>query len=247
MIYSEIFDRAEMISSIDEFYNLYTQRPIVDNNGGMKSNHLFHTWFMVKKIRPKFIIESGVWKGLGTWFLEKASEKSKIFSFDPVVQNRIYTSSSVTYLSHDITKNDWSTIDKKNTLVFLDDHQNFFDRLIFCVENGFRYIIVEDNYPILQGDCYSPKKILSRKKYVIDKNGQKIFMNSNSEHYDYFINNVKKYQELPPFFKDNKTRWGDIWDDENYNTPSPLLTDENKYPILFEERKHYTWICFIEI
>ena len=65
---TNIFSREEMIELIDEFHQLYQTRPIKDNNGGMKSGHMFPSWFVIKKLQPEYIIESGVWKGLGTWF-----------------------------------------------------------------------------------------------------------------------------------------------------------------------------------
>ena len=41
---------------------------------------------------------------------------------------------------------------------------------------------------------------------------------------------------------------GDAWD-EKYPTPEPLLTtnDNEKYPVFFNEKKDYTWICYIEL
>jgi hypothetical protein len=58
--------REEMIASLDEFVTLYQERPIQDNTGGMKAPHLFAVWFMMRKLAPELIVESGVWKGQGT-------------------------------------------------------------------------------------------------------------------------------------------------------------------------------------
>ena len=110
-------------------------------------------------------------------------------------------------------------------------------------------MVFEDNYPYLQGDCYSPKKILSKKKYVIDSMGIKNWFEPNEDDYQFFIKNVLGYQEFPPLFKDNITRWGDDWDNENYETNEPLLSESDVeiYPTFFEERKDYTWICYLEL
>ena len=93
------WDREDMLNHIDEFNALYDSRPIKDNNGGMKSGHMFPAWYVVKKLKPKYLIESGVWKGLGTWFFEKASPDTKIISIDPAPHFRVYTSPNVTYQS----------------------------------------------------------------------------------------------------------------------------------------------------
>ena len=44
------FSTNEIATGLEEFYKLYNSRPIKDNQGGMKSPHLFNTWLLVKKI-----------------------------------------------------------------------------------------------------------------------------------------------------------------------------------------------------
>ena len=97
----EICRREDMLSSLDEFYNLYLCRPIKNNDGGMRSAHMFHAWLILKKLQPATIIESGVWKGQGTWLFEQASPKSKIISIDPNPKFREYTSDEAKYTSQD--------------------------------------------------------------------------------------------------------------------------------------------------
>ena len=58
---------------------------------------------------------------------------------------------------------------------------------------------------------------------------------------------MTKYIEFPPLFKDDKTRWGDEWINENYETPEQLLSDTKKYKDFFDEQKDYTWICYLEL
>tara|TARA_R110000868_G_scaffold265860_2_gene524746 strand:+ start:2373 stop:3134 length:762 start_codon:yes stop_codon:yes gene_type:complete len=240
--------REELLTSLDEFHKLYLTKPITDNNGGMKSPHMFPAWFIIKQLKPKYLIESGVWKGLGTWFFEQASPDTKIISIDPVPQYRQYTSPKVTYQTEDFLKTDWSHLPKDETVIFFDDHQNFYERLKHAYSLGFKKIMTEDNYPYQQGDCYTPKKILANRDYVIDVNGTRTWHKKNDSDLDYFRENVLTYQEMPPIYKDTITRWGDDWDDK-YPTPDPLLTtnDNEKYPVFFNEKKDYTWICYLEL
>ncbi len=243
------FEREYLLEHIDEFYELYPQRPIKENGGGMKSAHMFPSWLTMKTLQPKYIIESGVWKGLGTWFFEKASPNSQIISIDPSPHFQIYKSKNSKYQTLDFLKTDWSFIDAENTVLFLDDHQNSIERIRFAQSIGIRKIMVEDNYPFCQGDCYSPKKVLSKKKYIIDLNGEKKWYPHDKADYEFLTENMEYYQEFPPLFKDAVTRWGDDWDLELYDTQEQLLKDEDKekYPIYFDERKDYTWICYIEL
>ena len=57
---NQIADYEDVKSCINEFLELYEKRPIENNAGGMSSSHLFWTWYVLKKLNPKNIIESGV-------------------------------------------------------------------------------------------------------------------------------------------------------------------------------------------
>lgn len=243
------WDRDDLIKHIDEFNELYAQRPIKDNSGGMKSAHMFPSWYIIKQLKPKFLIESGVWKGLGTWFFEQASPETEITSIDPVPMFRVYTSPNAQYQTEDFLYTDWSHLSNNDTLVFFDDHQNCIPRLKKCLELGLKKVIIEDNYPPSQGDCYTPKKVLSNKDYVIDSNGRRDFLRKNDDDLAFFEKHVKTYQEMPPIFSSSITRWGDAWDETSYPTPPSLLHNDSKdrYKTFYGERLDYTWICYVEL
>ena len=80
----------EIIKSLDTFQKIYESRPIKNNIGGMLFPHMFATYFILKKINPPFIIESGVFKGQSTWLIEKTLPDSKILSIDIDLTNREY-------------------------------------------------------------------------------------------------------------------------------------------------------------
>ena len=250
MIDNNKFKNYDMVKYLDEFKELYESRPILDNDGGMKSPHMFPAWFIIKMLKPKSLIESGVWKGLGTWFFEKASPDTKIFSIDPEPRLRLYTSENAEYQTEDFLDTDWlSKLRPSETLVFFDDHQNCLPRLKKCKELGFKKVIVEDNYPSSQGDCYTPKKILSQEDYVIDAAGNRTMHDSKPEDYEFMMKNLEVYQEMNPIFKGDVTRWGDAWEGSVYRTPKPLLSEENvlEYQTFFYEKLDYTWICYMEL
>ena len=56
----EFYTKSEISVFLDEFYSLYNERPVKDNTGGMKASHMFAFWFLLKKINPEAVIESGV-------------------------------------------------------------------------------------------------------------------------------------------------------------------------------------------
>lgn len=243
------WDPEDQFLYLEEFFDLYNNRPIQDNTGGMKSAHMFNAWYVVKKLKPKYIIESGVWKGQGTWFFDKASPDSHLICIDPMPQYREISCSKAQYINHDFTTIDWlKSIDTSQALVFFDDHQSCIDRIKHCIVQNFKHIMFEDNYPYDQGDCYSPKKILSQKQYVIDQAGNKSWFLPSSSDYNLLDSNIEIYQEMPPIFIDTITRWDCDWINK-YETPDPILSsDQSKqYPLFYEERFDYTWICYIEL
>lgn len=243
----QLWDYMDVGSLMDEFLLLYSQRPIKNNKGGMLSTHLFWTWYVLKKLNPKYIIESGVFKGQGTWIMSEACPEAKIFSIDPMLSKREYINEKVTYFSEDFSLIDWTTkgINFADTLCFFDDHQNAYIRLQQMKWMGFKMAMFEDNYPVSQGDCYSCKKILSGCGLVVKGTVQ---IPANTVDVCYFRKNIKTYTTLPPLFKNDKTRWGDLWNDM-YPTPAPVFRDKDieKYKIIKDEAYSYTWICYIEL
>lgn len=43
----QLWDFKDVNSTIDEFMELYENRPVVNNAGGMSSTHLFWTWYVI--------------------------------------------------------------------------------------------------------------------------------------------------------------------------------------------------------
>jgi|TARA_B110000483_G_C18190274_1_gene540640 hypothetical protein len=156
------WNNHEILKYLDEFIELYKERPVKDNSGGMKFPHMFGLFFLLKSLKPDFVVESGIYKGQSTWLIEKTLPNVDLLCLDPNLNYRKYISESnkVKYSNLDFTAQDFSNI-PKNSLVFFDDHQNFYDRLVYSNFFGFKHVIGEDNYPASQGDTYSFKKIFS--------------------------------------------------------------------------------------
>ena len=208
--------RDEIKKSIPEFLELYKHRPIDYNDGGMLAPHMFATWFMMRQMQPKTVIESGVYKGQSTWLIEQTVPDAEVFSIDIKLSQREYISKNVTYFDQDFSTIDWSFVeDKENTLLFFDDHQNAVVRLQQVNDFGFQYCIFEDNYPIGKGDCMSLKKASKR---------------------------PDNYYEFPPVYVHKLSRWGNLWSE--YTTPDPIYDKPVKGLEVFMEDVHnYTWIC----
>lgn len=251
--------RGEMMDRLEEFAGIYAKRPIQDNSGGMSSAHLFPFWFVLQYLKPRAVIESGVWRGQGTWLIEQACPTADIYCIDINWKNLQYSSARAKYLSEDISLHDWSHLPKDETVVFFDDHINEFERFQLSVERGFRHVLFEDNYPPGQGDCYSIKKVLAHtghrafpgvKAQISRMLGrmQDRTIHANTTDADYIRQHADVVEELPPIFKHELTRWGDPWD-ERYPTVEPLLNSIDKpyQQTYFDEAGGYTWLCYARL
>lgn len=139
------------IKDLEEFAQLYAQRPIKENSGGMKSVGMFWVWFTTKMLQPDLIIESGIWHGQSTWLLEQAAPRANIISIDINLDRLKYKSHNVTYTTTDFSQLNVGDITDLNTLCFFDDHQDAYARLHQAHHKGFKHILFDDNYPVSAG------------------------------------------------------------------------------------------------
>lgn len=155
------WDDDEVVAAIDTFMDIYAQRPVPKNIGGMGFNHCFAVWFMLRKLAPPLVIESGVFKGQGTWLIEEAVPAAEIICLDLDFRNLIHRCSKAEYIEQDFGEIDWSKRDLHDAVAIFDDHQNAYRRLKEMHWVGLRTAIFEDNYPVEEGDAYSLRHILA--------------------------------------------------------------------------------------
>ena len=148
--------KEELISELNIFKELYKKRPIEKNLHGMMFAHMFATYFILKKINPSFVIESGVYKGQSTWLIENTLPNCEILAIDIDLSKRKYISKNVNYSDKDFKYHDFSSI-PENTLVFFDDHVNHYERIQQAKFFNIKNIILEDNYSKNSGDFYTIK------------------------------------------------------------------------------------------
>lgn len=255
----------DLLEMIPPFLELYSKRPLEDNEGGMKSPHMFALYCFLMKLRPETIIESGVWRGQGTWLIENTLPGVKLYCIDIDLSRRKYISNKATYYDKDFSAIDWSAIsDKTKTLVFLDDHQNAYNRIKQAKEMQFKNLIFEDNYPPGRGDCYSLKKAFLHAGHDDDAStGLKKmikrmlnrypagYVRPNANDAAYLNENLSVYYEFPPVFRSDRTRWGDEWIDDKYPTPRPLVDKDNignqNFSVFKKDSVHYTWMCLASL
>lgn len=244
------YDKIDIDNEIINFNILYKNRPIFDNLGGMKAPHMFWVYFILKKINPSIIIESGIFKGQSTWLIETLCPNSKIISIDPDLSKREFISQKADYRTKDFLEHDWleelGDEGCKNTLAFIDDHQNNYLRLKHAYNNKISHIIFEDNYPTTHGDVLSLKKILSDNYHIIDVNGIQTSY-PIPDNYKSEVLKMCDYFECPPIYLDSKvTRWNDSF--EMHGCKTPIFNEYNEKLHYFkEEQLDYTFIGYVKV
>ncbi|MGB0681882.1 MAG: hypothetical protein ACPGOV_04220 [Magnetovibrionaceae bacterium] len=255
--------RESLLAEMDSFRQVYDERPIQQNEGGMRSPHMFACWYLARTLNPEVIIESGVFRGQSTWLFETACPDAKLHCLDPAPLRRVYTSDRAQYHTADFDQTDFGDVDGAKVLCFFDDHQNAYERVKSMALKGFKQAIFEDNYPPGRGDCYSLKQAFSgagfspeapkiglRAKAVAKikhRAGADGSVPANSAHARDLARALDCYAEFPPIVKPDTTRWGDAWSEDRYPTPEAVNPDARPDDIFTEEATAYTWLCYLRL
>ncbi len=270
-----IWNRQELLDTLPDFAVLYEQKFAQATNRQNQAKHypiatLFMLWFTTKKLQPKhLIISTAIEKIAIEPLIDLFKEASPAISF--ILTNT--TSKSIAQLPNlvaykkdfaKLNKATWKDLDKKQTLIVFDDHQNGLKRLQLCKKLGFKYLVFPTNYPAARGDYYSLKKVFmhtgftgtapspigwwEKLKAMISPPKAEIIP-PNADDATYLKEVCKVYDEFPPIFRANNTQWGDAWIDFNYPSPLPLLTSvAAPYQQLFKDTAEwYDWACYVEL
>lgn len=154
----------EIIQEVKIFCDLYDNRPIKNNIGGMMFNHAFALYFILKKTKPDLVIESGVFKGQSTWLIEKTVPSAKLICLDIDLTKRVYISKKAQYSNLDFKFHDFSKI-PENTLVLFDDHVNHIERIKEANYFKIKNIVLEDNYSSNSGDFQTIKQCYEKHSF----------------------------------------------------------------------------------
>lgn len=210
------------ISELLDFAALYRNRPNIHNVHGMGVNHAFSLWITLRKLKPEHVIESGVYRGQGTWLIRQTlGISAKIYSIDPrkpdetvyIDRNNITRYFTGTDFK-DFSQIQWSSLitrksDRENALLVLDDHMSAIKRVQQAASFGFTNLWYDDNWKYGKVDVYSfnticsPTKPLQEHVLYLDNFGSFRENITLGEHYDnlkYLQSALDVYYEFPALF-----------------------------------------------
>ncbi|MBF0269228.1 MAG: hypothetical protein HQL44_11610 [Alphaproteobacteria bacterium] len=250
--------QADIDHEISRFHSLYAQRPLRRNLGGMRYNHSFALWFILDRLQPSLIVESGVFQGHSTWLIEQTCPGAQLFCLDVDFSRLLYKSERAAYIQKDFAQCSWRDLPKQDALCFFDDHQNAYQRLKDLRWAGFKRAVFDDNHPCGEGDCYSLKHMLAgfghprmqmSEKFqgnederqrramfedIVKVAGprQQLLVPPNEEDRDLFWQNCRSYVEFPPVALAPRSA---TWDKEYqgaYETKPPLIAPQSLPPAI---------------
>jgi hypothetical protein len=237
---------------ISRFNQVYAGRPLRRNLGGMRYNHSFALWFMLRALKPEIVIESGVWQGHSTWLIEQACPDARLICLDIDFSRLLYKSAKADYIQKDFAECSWTDVAADQAVCFFDDHQNAYQRLKDMRWAGFTRAIFEDNYPCGEGDFYSLRQMLKgcghphlqlSEKYMGDEDQrqrrqmfedvirvagprQQLLVPPNGEDKAMFERNCRAYFEFPPVaLTANPSTWSAGYEGD-YEAKPPLFSGD---------------------
>jgi len=216
--------RQELKAALPDFAKVYAARPIKQNINGMGANHAFSLWFTARSLKPKYVIESGVYHGQSTWLLRQAvGPQAAIYSLDPEASRdlvyRAQPPENTRYFLgqdfRDVGKMNWDSLiapeDRNRTLVMLDDHMSCIRRVQELLANGFVHLWYDDNWRI-GSDCYSFSWVCASlpqgmvqvpyKDAFVAKN---ITVEEHDQNWAYLQARMETYFEFPAIYDGCKT------------------------------------------
>ena len=242
----------DLRKSLEAFSRIWDKRPLKDNPNGIHSCHAYAIYFMVRHLKPKVIIESGVLFGLSTWLFEQAAPDAKIIALDPIRLRDIkYQSKNAEYHVGedfvDFDRMDWSDIDKETALVYFDDHYGT-DRISAAFHHGFRNVIFEDNYHGWgAGQMNSHPDYLATR--IDTKYAPKACFEQNLPEKRFLEAILDCYYEFPPIVtNDGGARWQYCNHIERSKEPLYLnqpIPEAQEY--FGEDAGGYTWISWMRL
>jgi hypothetical protein len=212
------------------------------NNGGMGAPDLFTLYFVLNKIKPKIVVESGVWNGVSTKLIRKVLPDAIIICLDPrEIPKYGYTDTNKNTIYYvgknfiDFKNLNLQSYDPKDVLCFFDCHQNAYFRLLQCLEKKVSNVLFNDNYPKGCGSHYTIEQLMNdcQKNFSIKDLDKKKIQSL-----------IELYHIFPNIYPGNIVTKNGTYKCESYFNDEQ---DDTTFKIFKDERSRYRWNTFIKL
>jgi hypothetical protein len=230
------------------------------NGGGMHINDMFSFYFLLNKLKPTTVIESGGWNGYSTKLIRRTlGDTCKIFFLDPrsIPEDGFRDANpNTTYFMGesfiDFCDLNIDSLDKEKTLCFFDDHQNAAQRLKQCLQKGLKHIFFNDNFPLDAGSHYTIQHLINNdSRKIFDLENQypysiNIFPQIDLGERDELIKHIELNLIFPNSFPTKIPVDGEEFECTSFFQDTDIDAFE-KYDLFFYDRKNYTWNTYIRL
>ncbi|KAB1070309.1 hypothetical protein [Methylobacterium planeticum] len=130
---------------VREFWERIPAAPVRQRRGGSGFNGALQVFVVMRALRPRAVIESGVFRGLTTWVIRQACPEAEIRCFDPDLSGLQYRDGAARYSSGDWSEADLSDLDPAATVAFFDDHVAQGRRVVEARARGIGRLLFDDD------------------------------------------------------------------------------------------------------
>jgi len=130
---------------VETFWHLIPTAPVRQRRGGSGFNGALQLYGAMRVLSPRFVIESGVFRGLTTWVIRQACPDAQIFCHDPDLSGLQYRDPRARYSRDDWAGADWSMIDPAATVALFDDHVSQARRVVEAHARGLTRLLFDDD------------------------------------------------------------------------------------------------------
>ena len=141
-------DRLQVQRDVIEFAQLIQRCPVEQGTGGCGFNGGLMLFLIARRLQPKVVIESGVFRGYTTWVLRQALPDAALFCFEPRPDQIRHRDPQAVYSEHDWSRFDFSGVDLSGCLAFFDDHVDQVRRAEECAQRGVGHALFDDSFPV---------------------------------------------------------------------------------------------------
>lgn len=221
-------DEADRVA--EAYLDIWPDRPF-NNSNGLGINGCLALHYFLQRLNSKLVVEVGTWRGFSTWVIERALPEANIITSDPILASRQFLDPKQflpeyrTDRAH-YTWQDFSVMnvqvapeDADSQVVFFDDHQDKFPRLVQAKQKGFKHLIFDDNVPFE----YSHTTFENHRQ--------------NPEHWDIISNYVEEYEIFPPLYDAKHFRKG-------YDMKGLNITKREPY---YSEREYQSYVTYVKL
>ncbi|WP_336485741.1 hypothetical protein [Methylobacterium nigriterrae] len=127
------------------FWDLIPASPVRQKRGGSGFNGALQLYVLMRALKPRAIIESGVFRGLTTWVMRRACPEAEILCFDPDLSGLQYRDPRARYSRRDWSEADLTGLDRAATVAFFDDHVAQGRRVLEARARGIGRLLFDDD------------------------------------------------------------------------------------------------------